>query len=312
VIAAPSPAGILRGPRRVALALIAVIITATTTAAFTESYRSLEHWATGHYLHGFFALIWPATIDTFVAVGELFLFVALIDRWDRRSRVLPWAVALGGLAVSVAGNIGQVPGHDWASRATAAVAPVAAAVSLSIGLAALKRIAVEHGRSRSAVATALEATGGLQPVGAEATGTDGYAGYARPVSDAVGGYVQTDSDLRELPAADTPDTVVAPVATGATEPTGDRSSRPVPVAVEAGSLAALATAAGLAATPADRYAAAATALGDDSPTAVATALTTAGYPTTAEAVRSARRRNRSAADRSRATVVPIREAASDR
>jgi hypothetical protein len=88
--------------------------------------------------------VWPLQIDTFIAVGELALFVALIDGWQRRSRILPWVVVLGGLAVSVAGNVGHV---GWlapvADKATAAVPPFAAAAALAVGLGVLKRV-VEH------------------------------------------------------------------------------------------------------------------------------------------------------------------------
>jgi hypothetical protein len=53
-------------------------------------------------------------------------------------------VTLGGLAVSVAGNVGHV---GWtasmADKATAAVPPLAAAAALAVGLGVLKRV-VEH------------------------------------------------------------------------------------------------------------------------------------------------------------------------
>lgn len=75
----------------------------------------------------------------FIAVGELALFVGLIDRWAPRSRLAAWAVTLTGLA-SVAGNIGHVTGHSPAVRATAAVPPLAAASALAVGLGVLKRV----------------------------------------------------------------------------------------------------------------------------------------------------------------------------
>ncbi len=51
---------------------------------------------------------WPAEIDVFLAVGELALYVAYLDAWPARQRVWPWATALTGLAVSVAGNVGHI------------------------------------------------------------------------------------------------------------------------------------------------------------------------------------------------------------
>jgi len=51
---------------------------------------------------------WPAEIDVFLAVGELALYVAYLDGCPGRQRIWPWATALTGLAVSVAGNIGHI------------------------------------------------------------------------------------------------------------------------------------------------------------------------------------------------------------
>jgi hypothetical protein len=87
-------------------------------------------------------------------VGELALFVALVDRWPARSRVPAWTVTLIGLAVSVAGNIGHVHGHDVLIRATAAVPPLAAASALAVGLGVLKRVVEHHHQSASAAGVA--------------------------------------------------------------------------------------------------------------------------------------------------------------
>ena len=76
----------------------------------------------------------------FIAVGELALFVALVDQWRTRQRSAAWLVTLAGLAVSVAGNIGHVAGHSLTVRATAAVPPLAAASALAVGLGVLKRV----------------------------------------------------------------------------------------------------------------------------------------------------------------------------
>ena len=85
-------------------------------------------------------LLWPAMVDVFVAVGELALFVGLVDRWETRHRAWAWAVVAGGLAVSVAGNVGHVGSAQWTDRLTAAVPPVAAFVALTVGLGILKRV----------------------------------------------------------------------------------------------------------------------------------------------------------------------------
>src|SRR5260370_10078395 len=48
---------------------------------FTESYPALLDWASRHDLHGIWALAWPLEVDSFIAVGERALFVALADSW---------------------------------------------------------------------------------------------------------------------------------------------------------------------------------------------------------------------------------------
>ncbi len=132
--------GILRTPRRAALVAIAVLVAAASATSFAESYRGLFLWAHEHGLAGPWAVIWPLQVDVFIAVGELALFVALADRWAPRSRAAAWAVTLAGLAVSVAGNVGHIAAHSAASRATAAIPPLAAAASLAVGLGVLKRV----------------------------------------------------------------------------------------------------------------------------------------------------------------------------
>jgi uncharacterized protein DUF2637 len=136
--------GILRGPRRAALAVIVTVLAAASVVALAESYRGLYDWARGHGLPGGWAAVWPLQVDTFLVVGELALFVALVDRWPARARVPAWAVTLAGLAVSVAGNVGHVHGRDVLIRATAAVPPLAAASALAVGLGVLKRVVDRH------------------------------------------------------------------------------------------------------------------------------------------------------------------------
>src|SRR5258708_18709947 len=122
--------GILRVPRRAALAAIATLVAAASLTSFAESYRGLWLWAQYHGLHGVWAVAWPLQIDTFIGVGELALFVALADQWQTRSRTAAWAVTMAGLVVSVAGHVGHVARHDLASRGTASVPPLAAAAAV--------------------------------------------------------------------------------------------------------------------------------------------------------------------------------------
>jgi hypothetical protein len=135
--------GILRGPRQAALIAVAALVAAASLTSFAESYRGLYDWAREHGLSGIWAAVWPLQVDVFIAVGELALFVALVDAWRRRARIAAWTVTVAGLAVSVAGNVGHVHSTHLASRVTAAVPPLAAAAALAVGLGVLKRI-VEH------------------------------------------------------------------------------------------------------------------------------------------------------------------------
>ncbi len=129
--------------RRAALLSIGVIAIAASANALAHSYAGLYDWAVHHRLGGWQAMSWPAEIDVFLAVGELALYVAYLDGWPARQRMWPWATALTGLAVSVAGNIGHIqalPRHPviLADRLTAATSPLAAFAGLSVGLLVLK------------------------------------------------------------------------------------------------------------------------------------------------------------------------------
>jgi hypothetical protein len=129
--------------RKAALYAIAVIAILASANALAHSYAGLYDWAIHHRLTGWQAMSWPAEIDVFLAVGELALYVAYLDSWPARQRVWPWATALTGLAVSVAGNVGHIqpiPGAPVtvADRLTAATSPLAAFAGLSVGLLVVK------------------------------------------------------------------------------------------------------------------------------------------------------------------------------
>jgi hypothetical protein len=131
--------------RKAALYAIGVIAILASANALAHSYAGLYDWAIHHRLTGWQAMSWPAEIDVFLAVGELALYVAYLDGWPARQRVWPWATALTGLAVSVAGNVGHIqawPDHpvSLADRLTAAASPLAAFAGLSVGLLVVKMI----------------------------------------------------------------------------------------------------------------------------------------------------------------------------
>jgi hypothetical protein len=142
---ARQPSTILRRLRGAALAAIAVLVAASSLASFGESYRALYLWAGHHDFTGFWAAIWPLLIDTFIAIGELAVFVAMVDNRPLRHRLSAWLVTALGLSGSVAANIGHVATPDIATRATAAVPPLAAATSLWVGMGVLKRVVSSPG-----------------------------------------------------------------------------------------------------------------------------------------------------------------------
>jgi len=144
--------------RRAALYAIGAIAILASANALAHSYAGLYDWAVHHRLGGWQAMSWPAEIDVFLAVGELALYVAYLDGWPGRRRLWPWATALIGLAVSVAGNIGHVqaiPGQPVivADRLTAATSPVAAFAGLAIGLLVLKMTRDQTGVTASEMTT---------------------------------------------------------------------------------------------------------------------------------------------------------------
>jgi len=99
---------------------------------------------------------WPAEIDVFLAVGELARYVAYLDGWPPRQRIWPWATALTGLAVSVAGNVGHIQGGPGdpvsvTDRVTAATSPLAA----SVGLLVVKMTRQQAARRRRAATLML-------------------------------------------------------------------------------------------------------------------------------------------------------------
>lgn len=194
---APAPAsGVLGVFRAAALAGVSLLVSAATLTSFAESYRALYDWAREHGLPGFWAAAWPLQVDTFIAVGELALFVALADGWRWRSRLGAWLVTLAGLAASVAGNVGHVHSHMLTDRGTAAIPPLAAAAALAVGLGVLKRVVAHR--------TALGASGaddedeepphsnGLPPYLAEA-----QRRYAEEIATgALPGYRRIRSEMK--------------------------------------------------------------------------------------------------------------------
>ncbi|WP_311318802.1 DUF2637 domain-containing protein [Streptomyces sp. PanSC9] len=107
-----------------------MLTTALTAVSFWLSFEALHDLASAHRLQGERAWAWPATVDTFIGVGELLILRASLMR-----RVDPWAIALtaagslGSIALNVAG-VGV--SHDPLDYVTAAVPPVAALLAFGV------------------------------------------------------------------------------------------------------------------------------------------------------------------------------------
>jgi hypothetical protein len=133
-----------------ALITIAALTAAAALASFAESYRGLLDWALAHSLPLGWAIVAPLMVDVFVAVGELSLFVLVLDGFGWQQRIPAWLISIVGLAASIAGNAGHVWTLSIATRVTAAVPPVAAAAALAVALGLLKRIMAGPGQHRTA------------------------------------------------------------------------------------------------------------------------------------------------------------------
>jgi hypothetical protein len=149
--------------RRAALITITLIVMTATLIAFVESYDGLYRFAISHGLSGVWASVWPAQVDAFIIIGELTIFVGIVDRFDTRGKILAWMATLGGTLVSVTGNVlhvGAAHAHDPVWLATAGVPPIAATAGLMIGLQVLKRVIHAGGIASVPLAVTIAAPSG--------------------------------------------------------------------------------------------------------------------------------------------------------
>ncbi|MFJ9353738.1 DUF2637 domain-containing protein [Streptomyces mirabilis] len=104
--------------------------TALTAVSFWLSFEALHDLASAHRLHGERAWAWPATVDAFIAIGELLILRAsLMQRVDWAAITLTAVGSLGSIALNVAG-VGA--SHDPLDYVTAAVPPVAALLAFGV------------------------------------------------------------------------------------------------------------------------------------------------------------------------------------
>jgi Protein of unknown function (DUF2637) len=134
------------GPREIsaaALAAFGLIAAAVTTVAITESYGNLYAFAVTHGLHGWRAAIAPAAVDSFIVMGELLLFSALLRQWEGRSAyALGTGMAAWGFILSVGGNVWHAASASPPDRAVAAIWPVTATAGMAGALIIVKRLTV--------------------------------------------------------------------------------------------------------------------------------------------------------------------------
>ncbi|MGW0854160.1 DUF2637 domain-containing protein [Streptomyces sp. NPDC002690] len=126
----------------------AVLTTALTVVSFWLSFEALHDLATDHRLRGERAWAWPATIDSFIGIGEILILRASLLR-----RVDPWAIALtaAGSVGSIVLNVASVGvSKDVLDYVVAAVPPVAALLAFGV----LMRQVHEFLASRQQVLTA--------------------------------------------------------------------------------------------------------------------------------------------------------------
>ncbi|MFD8072178.1 DUF2637 domain-containing protein [Streptomyces sp. NPDC059718] len=108
----------------------AVLTTALTAVSFWLSYEGLHDLASDHRLRGERAWAWPATVDSFIGVGELLILRAsLMHRVDWWAISLTAAGSIGSIALNVAG-VGV--SDDPLDYVTAAVPPVAALLAFGV------------------------------------------------------------------------------------------------------------------------------------------------------------------------------------
>ncbi len=127
-----------RSKAALGLAIGAALVTiALTSVAFWLSYAALHDLAVGHHLAGDRAWAWPATLDSFVGVGELLVLRAsLMRRVDWFAVTLTALGSIGSIALNVVSVGARV---DLVTQIVAAVPPVAALLAFTALMRQLHR-----------------------------------------------------------------------------------------------------------------------------------------------------------------------------
>lgn len=119
------------------LVLVAVVATiALTVFAFWLSYEHLHDVAHGHGLPDVRSWFWPATVDLFIAVGEISILIASLYGRSAKAAIFVTVVgSIGSIALNVAG-VGT--SAAVLTYVVAAVPPTAALLSFGILMRQLK------------------------------------------------------------------------------------------------------------------------------------------------------------------------------
>jgi hypothetical protein len=119
----------------------AIAVAVCVVGAFTESFANLIVYFRHAGLALGLAIVAPSMIDIFTIGGEGLVLIATVNRWERRYKIAGWCATFAGLAVSVAGNVGKDGWQGLTPNRSAAyaIAPLALAGLLALGLAIVKR-----------------------------------------------------------------------------------------------------------------------------------------------------------------------------
>lgn len=123
-----------------ALTAFGLIAAAVTAIAVVESYSNLLAFARAYGLSGWRAAIAPGAVDSFVVMGELLLFAAILLTWGKIPHVLGIAMAAWGFLLSVAGNVWHAASATVPDRAVSAIWPVTATAGLAGALIIVRQI----------------------------------------------------------------------------------------------------------------------------------------------------------------------------
>lgn len=219
------------------LMLFAVIATIfLTAAAFWLSYEHLHDVAGLNGLDGARAWAWPATVDTFIVIGESMILVAsLLRRTDRVAVFVTVVGSVGSIALNVAGVGMHAAGMFYI---VAAVPPSAALLAFGLLMRQFKFALIKHGSVADEFTAAVD-NSTLEPTAADAASdarTDADSSDSRRHPDATEAAVADAGTAVEATTTDAPsdapsdaasvDSTHAPVDETTPAPTPIRRRKP--------------------------------------------------------------------------------------